>query len=90
MNNPLVSVCLITYNQENYIQKAIKSIFDQEVGFPIEVIISNDCSSDNTHQKIEEILKDATNGFVVRYYNHEDNLGMMRNFSFAINECKGK
>ena len=56
MNNPLVSVCLITYNQENYIQKAIKSIFDQEVGFPIEVIISNDCSSDNTHQKIEEIL----------------------------------
>ena len=90
MNNPLISVCLITYNQENYIQKAIKSIFDQEVGFPIEVIISNDCSSDNTHQKIEEILKDATNGFVVRYYNHEDNLGMMRNFSFAINECKGK
>ena len=90
MNNPLVSVCLITYNQENYIQKAIKSIFDQEVGFPIEVIISNDCSSDNTHQKIEEILKDATNGCVVRYYNHEDNLGMMRNFSFAINECKGK
>ena len=90
MNNPLVSVCLITYNQENYIQKAIKSIFDQEVGFPIEVIISNDCSSDNTHQKIEEILKYATNGFVVRYYNHEDNLGMMRNFSFAINECKGK
>jgi glycosyltransferase involved in cell wall biosynthesis len=90
MNNPLVSVCLITYNQENYIQKAIKSIFDQEVGFPIEVIISNDCSSDNTHQKIEEILKDATNGLVVRYYNHKDNLGMMRNFSFAINECKGK
>ena len=90
MNNPLVSVCLITYNQENYIQKAIKSIFDQEVGFPIEVIISNDCSSDNTHQKIEEILKDATNGSVVRYYNHKDNLGMMRNFSFAINECKGK
>lgn len=90
MNNPLVSVCLITYNQENYIQKAIKSIFDQEVGFPIEVIISNDCSSDNTHQKIEEIIKDATNGFVVRYYNHKDNLGMMRNFSFAINECKGK
>lgn len=90
MNNALVSVCLITYNQENYIQKAIKSIFDQEVGFPIEVIISNDCSSDNTHQKIEEILKDATNGLVVRYYNHKDNLGMMRNFSFAINECKGK
>lgn len=90
MNNALVSVCLITYNQENYIQKAIKSIFDQEVGFPIEVIISNDCSSDNTHQKIEEIIKDATNGFVVRYYNHKDNLGMMRNFSFAINECKGK
>jgi glycosyltransferase involved in cell wall biosynthesis len=90
MNNPLVSVCLITYNQENYIQKAIKSIFDQEVGFPIEVIISNDCSSDNTHQKIEEILKDATNGLVVRYYNHKDNLGMMSNFSFAINECKGK
>ena len=90
MKKPLLSILMITYNHESYIEQAIKGVFSQKVNFPVEFVISNDCSTDKTHQKIEEILKDATNGFVVRYYNHEDNLGMMRNFSFAINECKGK
>lgn len=90
MNKPLLSVCLITYNQEDFIQKAIKNVFRQVVDFPIEFIISNDCSSDRTHEKIEEIIPQAPENFEVKYFNHQKNLGMMKNFSFALNECSGK
>lgn len=90
MNNHLVSVCLITYKQENYIQKAIENVFNQEVNFPIEFIISNDCSPDYTHEKIENIIKSAPQHITVKYFNHKENLGTLANFSFAINQCKGK
>ncbi|KNB62418.1 MULTISPECIES: glycosyltransferase [Chryseobacterium] len=90
MNSPLLSICLITYQQEPFIQRAIQGIFEQEVNFAIELIISNDCSPDRTHEKIEEIIKEAPENFTIRYFNHHKNLGMMKNFSFAIEECKGK
>ena len=90
MNRPLLSVCLITYNQENYIQKAIESVFAQETNFNIEFIISNDCSTDNSHEKIEEIIKKAPGNFSMKYYNHQKNLGAMKNFQFALNQCSGK
>jgi len=80
MSRPLLSVCLITYNQENYIQKAIESVFAQETNFNIEFIISNDCSPDNSHEKIEEIIKKAPKNFEINYFNHQNNLGAMKNF----------
>ncbi len=48
MNTPTVSVCMITYNQEQFISQAIKGVLIQKTNFPIELIISKDCSTDNT------------------------------------------
>jgi len=53
-DNPKVSVSILTYNQRNLIGKAIDSVLMQEVDFPYEIIIGDDCSSDGT----QEILKD--------------------------------
>jgi glycosyltransferase involved in cell wall biosynthesis len=47
-NIPLVSVCCITYNHEKYINDAIDGFLMQETTFPFEIIIRDDCSSDNT------------------------------------------
>lgn len=41
---PLVSVCMITYNQSLYIKQAIEGVLMQETDFPFEFIISDDCS----------------------------------------------
>ena len=46
--NPLVTVCCITYNQEKYIEDAIRGFLMQETGFPFEIIIHDDASTDNT------------------------------------------
>lgn len=44
----MVSVCCITYNQEKYIGKALESFLAQKTDFDIEIIVHDDCSSDNT------------------------------------------
>ena len=90
MKKPLLSILMITYNHESYIEQAIKGVFSQKVNFPVEFVISNDCSTDKTHQKIEEILKDSPENFTIKYYNHTENLGMMENFIFSLKQCQGK
>lgn len=49
------SVLCITYNQEDYIEKAISSLFSGNV-WPDEVVIFDDCSTDRTRQKIEGLI----------------------------------
>lgn len=58
-SGPKVSVCVITYNQVNYIGQCLQSIVDQETDFDFEVIVGDDCSTDGT----QEIVLD----FVTRY-----------------------
>ncbi|QOI97870.1 MAG: glycosyltransferase [Flammeovirgaceae bacterium] len=57
MNEPLVSACLITYNQIRYIRQSIEGILMQQTNFPWELIIADDCSTDGT----QEILKEYKN-----------------------------
>ena len=45
---PLVSVCMTTYNHERYIAQAIESVLSQRVNFAVEVVVGEDCSTDNT------------------------------------------
>ena len=47
---PLVSVCVITYNQADYIGECIESILAQETTFPFEIIIGEDNSTDGTRE----------------------------------------
>lgn len=52
-----VSVCCITYNHENYIEKCIKGFLNQEVNFSIEYLIHDDASTDNTQKIIKSLVK---------------------------------
>ena len=45
---PMVSISMLTYNHEKYIEQAIKSVLMQEVDFDYQLIIGEDCSTDNT------------------------------------------
>lgn len=44
----MVSVCMITYNHERFIEQAIKSIINQKTNFKFELIIHDDASPDKT------------------------------------------
>lgn len=45
-----VSVSIITYNHERYIERAILSVLKQWVNFDYEIIIGDDCSTDRTRE----------------------------------------
>ena len=88
--NPKVSVCMITYGHEKFIEQAIDGVLMQECDFEVELIIANDCSPDQTDQIIQNILENHPRGSWVKYIKHNKNLGMMPNFIFAMQECQGK
>jgi glycosyltransferase involved in cell wall biosynthesis len=52
--DPLVSICCITYNHENYIRDAIEGFLMQETDFPFEIVIHDDASTDATADIIRE------------------------------------
>ena len=56
MNNskPLLSICCITYNHEDYIRDAIEGFLSQKTSFPIQILIHDDASTDNTAEIITE------------------------------------
>lgn len=60
MNTPFVSFCILTYNQENFIRDAILGAIEQN--YPnMEIIISDDCSTDRTYDVINETVKSLKN-----------------------------
>lgn len=52
--NPVLSICCITYNHENFIRQALDGFLMQQTNFPIEIIIHDDASTDNTANIIRE------------------------------------
>lgn len=78
---------MITYNHELFIREAIEGVLMQKCNFLIELIIGDDCSTDNTLQICKEYeLKYSEINLLQSY----TNLGMMPNFIRTLASCTGK
>ena len=88
MSKLLVSIVSITYNHEKYIAQAIDSFLMQETNFDFEIIIGEDCSTDNTLEIIKEYK--AKHPDKIELITSENNVGMMPNFIRTLEACKGK
>lgn len=88
MNKPLVSVHMITYNHEAYLKQAIESVLSQKADFDIEIVIGEDCSTDNTLAICEEYAGKFPN--IVRLIKREHNYGSAENFFDLFSHCRGK
>lgn len=93
-NEILLSILIPTYNREKYLQKAIESIFNQitdEFKKKIEIIVSDNNSTDNTQMLLEKLNKRAKdNGIFFKFSKNSKNLGFDGNFLKLINESNGK
>ena len=53
-DRPLVTFALFAYNQEQHIREAVDGAFSQTYE-PLEIILSDDCSTDRTFEIMQEI-----------------------------------
>lgn len=85
---PIVSVIMPTYNHSRFIAQAIDSVLSQKTNFPIELIIGEDCSTDNTRQIcLDYQQKHPT---IIRLFLPEENVGFLRNYGQLLKLCRGK
>jgi glycosyltransferase involved in cell wall biosynthesis len=84
-NYPLVSVGVPTFNSGKRIVTALMSVLHQE--YPnLEVIISDNCSSDNTQAVCTELCRDHPD---LRYFRQKENIGLVPNFEFVLSQASG-
>lgn len=89
-NQPLVSVPVITYNSAKYVLETLESIKAQTYQ-NIELIISDDCSTDNTVELCQQWVEQNKNRFVrTQIITSETNTGVSANGNRARKECKGE
>lgn len=84
-----ISVIILAYNHQDYIAKAIESVFMQKIACPVELLISNDNSSDNTDEIIRALIKNAPQHISVKYFCHQKNLGATPNFFDTLSKVTG-
>jgi glycosyltransferase involved in cell wall biosynthesis len=88
VKKPLLSVCVITYNQKQYIREAIDSLLEQEVTFQWELIIADDCSTDGTREILLEYKKKYPS--LVHLILQKANVGPEKNWLDLISYPKTK
>ncbi|MEN9918142.1 MAG: hypothetical protein RL662_578 [Bacteroidota bacterium] len=86
----LLSLCIPTYNRAKFLDVSLNRIKDQFIGIAkedIELIISDNCSTDDTPQVVDKYLND---GLPIRYIRNATNLGMDGNFVQCSRLAQGK
>ena len=83
---PVVSVCIPTYNYSRYIRDAIQSVRSQTFR-NLEIIVIDDCSTDNTYEKVRELM---TLDDRIRYVINETRLGFAGNFARCVELATGE
>lgn len=83
-----LSILIICYNQEKYINQCIESIIMQRIPFEYEVIIADDCSIDSTLSIIKGKLLDKISNLII--LENSINLGISKNYKRGFAECKGE
>jgi glycosyltransferase involved in cell wall biosynthesis len=85
---PKISVVVTCYNHSKYLIRCLESVLHQTGAFDLEVIIGDDCSTDNSQQIIEEYQMRYPS--IVRVVPSERNVGMLRNLKRCFEMCTGE
>ena len=84
----MVSVLILTYNQEDTIQQTLESVEDQITTFSYEIIIGDDASKDATRLKCSEFISKSKANF--RLLPSFPNVGLIENYKRLIKVSNGK
>ena len=85
---PIVSILMPTYNHEKYISQAIESALSQKTQYDWELLINDDCSTDNTRKIAQEYAEKYPEKIKLIY--PETNQGLMKSYKRLFEIAQGK
>ncbi len=85
---PLVTYALFTFNQEKYVLDAVKSALNQTYS-PLEIIISDDCSTDSTYNIAQKIIQYYKGPHKIILNRNEKNIGVTNQFNKIFHIAAG-
>ena len=86
LNNPLVTVICLCYNHEAFVVESLDSVINQ-IYSPIQLIIIDDFSTDNSKTIIENWLQKHPE---IEFIINDSNLGITKSFNKALKQAKGE
>lgn len=90
MTKVVVSVIILAYNHEDYIENAFESVASQNTRHYYEIIVSDDASTDATLGNVVKLKEKRKNGnFDIKVIEHIKNVGTTRNLCDAIEVAQG-
>ena len=86
MNNPLLSICIPTYNQPKEVERLLNTLLEQAVqNESVEIVIRDDSSNEETKKIVDNYLTKLP----IRYF-HGEKGGLDRAIIFLTQEAKGE
>ncbi|MFN4204590.1 MAG: glycosyltransferase family 2 protein [Tabrizicola sp.] len=82
------SFVVLAYNQEDYVAEAVSAALSQE-GQPLEIILSDDCSSDATFETMQKLAAAYSGPHRVVVRRNATNLGLVGHFNAIFSLCSG-
>jgi len=86
---PLLTFTLITYNQQRFIREAVRGALAQTYS-PLEIIISDDCSTDRTYAIIQEEVAQYNGPHTVILNRNDTNLGIGEHVNYVAKLSSGE
>jgi glycosyltransferase involved in cell wall biosynthesis len=88
-STPLATLVLFSYNQERYIAEAVNSALSQTYK-KLEIIISDDCSTDSTFEIITSLVSNYSGPHAVSVNRNSINLGLVSHFNKITASARGE
>ncbi len=85
-----ISVIIPSYNSSPYIETNLLSVLNQTIQIPYEIIVIDDCSTDDSIKKIESLIKYHPRKEIVRILTQLENKGQSAARNWGIRESKGE
>lgn len=87
---PRLSILIPTFNRSALLKQTLDTVLAQgSLLQSVEVIISNDCSKDDTRDVVENFKREHPD-LKIHSFHHEKNLGGPGNWSFLLNQAEGE
>lgn len=83
-----LSVFVMVYNHAKYLKKCLDSLLMQKTSFSFDIVVGEDCSTDNSREILLDYQKLYPGKFTLVL--HNQNIGATKNQKSVFDNCKGK